>query len=308
MLRGSFVLEETKCNICSSARSKTLYKSGKPFQKEDKYLITEVIPKIPQEILRCLDCGLIYAKPERGPEELASFYINMADEEYKNEEVGRRISAKNVLSKLRKFGKSSRLLDIGCATGFLLDEARKDGWEVHGVELSKWCVEYAKEKLGLDIFCGTLKNAPFGDSFFDAVILNDVIEHLPDPKNTLIEIRRVLKKDGIVCINTPDIDSLLSKMLKARWWGINQAHLFYFTKETLTKMLTSAGFVPIKFTRHPRTFSFNYWVARFKNYSTLMYNVLKFLAEHTPLKTLHLTINTADQIEVYAKIEPHTYG
>jgi predicted SAM-dependent methyltransferase len=131
--------------------------------------------------------------------------------------------------------------------------------------------------------------------------LNDVIEHLPDPKGTLVEIRRILKSDGIVCINTPDIDSLISKILKARWWGINQAHLFYFTKKTLSNMLRSAGFSPLKFTRHPRTFSFNYWVYRFRNYNKPTHRVLKFLADHTPLKDVLLTINTADQIEVYAK-------
>lgn len=296
------MIKDVECNICGSERYEVLYKSENPAQKESKYLITEVFPGIPHEILSCIECGLIYARHIRSREELDSFYINMSDEEYKNEEKGRRISARKILNKLKKLKKKGRILDIGCATGFLLDEAKVAGWEAHGVELSRWCVDYARDRLGMDIFCGSLKKAGFKDSFFDAVVLKDVIEHLSDPKETLLEIRRILKPDGIVCISTPDIDSLMSKMLKARWWGINQAHLFYFTKKTLSKLLVSAGFSPLKFTRHPRTFSFNYWVLRFKHYSMPIYGVLKFLADRTPLRNVLLTINTADQIEVYAKI------
>ena len=292
---------EIKCNICGCDSYEVLYRSGNAAQEEDRYLITAARPSVPKEIIKCADCGLIYARPFLSPEKLNSFYIKMSDEEYKNEEYGRRISAKKILNKLKKNSERGRILDIGCATGFLLDEARREGWEAYGVELSKWCVDHAKNNLGLNVFCGLLKDACFEDDFFDAAVLNDVIEHLPDPKDTLTEIRRILKKGGIICINTPDIDSLLSKLLKARWWGINQAHLFYFTKKTLSKMLKSIGFSQLKFTGHPRTFSLKYWVFRFRNYNEHIYNMLKFFVCHTPLGNLPLTINTADQIEVYAK-------
>ena len=293
--------QEMKCNICGCNSHEILYKSKSAAPKEDKYLITESRPNIPQEIIKCADCGLIYARPFLSQEKLKSFYINMSDEEYKNEESGRRISAKKILNKLEKISKKGRILDVGCATGFLLDEARRKSWETHGVELSKWCVEQAKNNLSLNVFCGPLDDARFEDDFFDAVVLNDVVEHLSDPKGTLVEIRRILKKGGVICINTPDIDSFLSKLLKAKWWGINQAHLFYFTKGTLSRMLKVTGFLPAKFTRHPRTFSFKYWVFRFRNYNERIHNVLKFFAYHTPLGKILLTINTADQIEVYAK-------
>ncbi|MDO8536027.1 MAG: class I SAM-dependent methyltransferase [Candidatus Omnitrophota bacterium] len=295
------MLEEVKCNICGCESHQILYKSTNQSEDKSKYLITESLPEKPRQIVKCNECGLIYANYVKSPEELNLFYINMSDEDYKNEEKGRRISAGKILKRLKKFNKTGRILDVGCATGFLLDEARKGGWEAHGVELSKWCVDYAKKILSLDIFCGELKDAHFKDGFFDAIVLNDVIEHLPDPKNALKEIRRLMKPDGIICINTPDIDSLVSRLLRARWWGINQAHLFYFTKETLFKMLNSAGFAPFECIRHARTFSFNYWVFRFRNYNTGIYKTLKFLADHSALGSRLFTINTADQIEVYAK-------
>lgn len=293
------MLKEVKCNLCGKDHYAVLYKSKQA--EEGKYLITDGDSKMPERIVKCLSCGLIYVNPRRNSKRLFSSYINMVDEEYSREEEGRRQSARIILKRLRKFKRGGRILDIGCAAGFLLDEAKKQGWEVYGVELSKWCVDYAKKSFGLNIFCGFLKDAGFRRNSFDAIVLNDTIEHLTNPKETLIEIRSILKPDAILCVSTPNIGSLISKILKGCWWGINQAHLFYFTKKTLYKMLDVTGFLPLKSKNHPRTFSFKYWVFRFKNYNKFIYRILKFLADKTYLGKKLLTIDTADQIEVYAR-------
>lgn len=296
------MLKEVKCNLCGKDHYRVLFKSkDRGDSSDDKYLITEAFLKMPERIVQCLGCGLIYANPRKSTREIISAYANMVDEEYGREELGRRLSAKIILKRLKRFKKRGKVLDIGCATGFLLDEAKKDGWDVYGVELSKWASECAKKDFGLDVFCGSLKDAGFSNNFFDAVIMMDAIEHLTNPKEMLKEIRSVLKPDGVLCINTPDINSLISKVLKGRWWGINQSHLFYFTKSTLYKMLDATGFTPIKCKSHPRIFSFRYWVFRFQNYNRFIYKILNFLAEKTGLGNRLLAINTADQIEVYAK-------
>ena len=125
----------------------------------------------------------------------------MADDFYTHEEAGRRRSADSILKYLKKINKKGRILDVGCATGFLLDQARKQGWEVYGVELSAWAVDYAKNKLQLpNITQGSLKDANYPDNFFDVVVLKDVIEHLTDPKETLEQIRHVLKPAGIIVL------------------------------------------------------------------------------------------------------------
>ena len=295
------MLKEVKCNLCGKDHYDILHKSKQAVAEKQEYLITDTFLKMPERIVKCLGCGLIYVNPRKSSKELISSYIDMVDEGYKEEEKGRLISARIILKRLRRLKRGGRILDIGCATGFLLNGAKKQGWEVYGVELSKWCADYAKTNFGIDIFCGSLRNAGFQRNFFDAVVLKDTIEHLTNPKETLTEIRRILKPDGILCVNTPDISSMISRILGARWWGINQAHLFYFTKKTLYKMLDATGFSPLKCKGHPRTFSFKYWVMRFKNYNQFIYKILQFLTDKTFLGKQLLTINTADQIEVYAR-------
>lgn len=298
---GDKMPEEVRCNLCDQNHYKVLYKSKRPAGESTGYLITDPSITMPERIVKCLRCGLIYVNPRKAPGEILYDYVNMADDKYREEEEGRRLSARITLKRLGRFKRKGRLLEIGCATGFLLDEARKLGWEVYGVEPSRWGVDYARGKLGINVFHGVLKDAAFEKNFFAAVVLQDTIEHLSDPKSVLIEIRQILKPDGILCISTPNIDSLISKVLKSYWWGINQAHLYYFTKHTLFKMLDAAGFCSIKCASHPRIFSFKYWVFRFKIYNKPIYSVLKFLADKTYLGKSLFTIDTADQIEVYAR-------
>ena len=292
------------CNLCGSDKYSILFKTyfGDISLEKRSYQITDNSTTVPIRIVRCNNCGLLYANPRPAVRKLITNYINMVDTCYVDEEVGRRLSAKAILSQLRKMKVKGRLLDIGCATGFLLDEARKDGWEVHGVELSSWAVDYIKNKLSIDtIFHGVLKNANYPGNYFDVVILKDAIEHLTDPKGILIEIRRILKPNGILCVNTPNIDSFVSKALKARWWGIKQAHLYYFSRKTLCRMLDISGFLPVRIRSHPRTFTTKYWIEKFRDYNETLYAILTFLFNRGVIKNRLFTANLGDQIEIYAR-------
>ena len=293
-----------KCNLCGSTSYSVLYKtySGDVASEEKDYRITDHIANMPLRIVRCEHCGLIYANPRPAVRSLISTYSRMVDEVYVEEEEGRRLSAQSILEMLKKFKKKGRLLDVGCATGFLMDEARKAGWEVSGIELSEWAVGYAKKTLHIDtIFRGVLKNAGYPDNHFDAVIMKDSIEHLTDPKSTLVEIRRVLKSDGIICVNTPNIGSFIGRILKARWWGVKQSHLYYFSRKTLYAMLGSAGFNPIKTKSHVRTFTLKYWLGRLRGYNEFVYKVFMLLIKHGLIKNGLFRVNLGDQIEVYAR-------
>jgi 2-polyprenyl-3-methyl-5-hydroxy-6-metoxy-1,4-benzoquinol methylase len=297
------MLKQAKCNLCGSGSYSIVYKtySGDLTNEIKEYKITDH-GIVPLRIVKCKRCGLVYANPAPPENKLLDSYMDMVDELYIEEEEGRRLSAKSILNVLRKFKKRGRILDVGCATGFLLDEARKDGWEPYGVELSKWAVEYAKRKFNLEnIFLGSLKEAQYPDNYFDVVVMKDSIEHLTDPKEMLIAIRHVLKSDGILCVNTPNINSLVSKILKAKWWGVNQAHLYYFTRKTLCKMLSITGFVPVKTKSHARTFSLKYWIAKIQTYNKTLYRIFMFLIERSIIRNNLFSINLGDQVEIYAR-------
>lgn len=300
------MLKPVKCNLCGSDKYSVVYRTyaGDISTIEmDSYTITENRQNVPLRIVKCSKCGLIYANPRPSVIALRTNYASMVDLLYLEEEQGRRLSAQSILIGLQRFKKSGRLLDIGCSAGFLLAEARKMGWEVYGVELSKWAVDYARDKLGImNVFPGMLKEAAHPSNYFDAVVLQDAIEHLTDPKSTLIEIRRILKSDGLICINTPDISSLMSKILRARWWGVKQAHLYYFTRKSLHNMLDASGFIPLKTKSHTRTFSLKYWAGKVEDYNKTLYRMYRFLMNRSIIKKDWLIkINLGDQVEVYAR-------
>lgn len=289
--------------MCEADHYEVMFRRTEPpaGKKNRKYLITEanIIP--PVRIVRCLKCGLVYVTPRENTQDILGKYRKMVDEDYVKEETGRRITSRTILKKLRRYKKrENRLLDIGCATGFLLDEAKKEGWDTYGVEVSKWAVSYAKERFGLNVFCGVLKEADFSDGYFDVVILNDTLEHLIDPKETLIEIRRLLKPKGVLYINTPNIGSLVSRIFKARWWGLNQYHLYYLSRTTLSRLLRGTGLRVVKWGRYSRTFSLHYWMEKLEGYDKRLFRALRLLIRATSLRDRLIRVNAGDQIEVIA--------
>ena len=294
--------KRTECNLCGSNNYEAVYKRkvekcvGKRKTKKE-YTITEAEIEKPDKIFKCNNCGLVFAEQTENLKYYADKYAEMVDEEYVKEEKGRRLASIKILKRIRKYKRYGRLLDIGCATGFLLDEARRRKWEVSGVEISKWAAVYAKQKLNLDVINVSAEKTSFPDGFFDVIVMIDVLEHLTDPKYTLLEIRRILKNDGVLYISTPNISSAVSRILGAKWWGINKFHLFYFSKRTLEKMLDACGFKVKKYNPHIRIFSVNYWVKRIKTYNYAVYKVLDFFSRMGRFGMASLKIDFHDQIE-----------
>lgn len=294
-----------KCNLCGLSNYELVYfkpiaENKKTTEFKDEYSIsTSKIPK-PDRVFKCNVCGLVFAQQEGDSSYYAEKYRQLVDREYLEEEQGRRQASREILNRIEKHKKRGRLLDIGCANGFFLDEARRRGWEVYGLELSKWAANYAREQLNLNVIRGTVGEAKFEDGFFDVIVMSDLMEHLPDPKYSLVKARGMLSNNGILYINTPDIDSLISKILKAKWWGINKFHLFYFSKKTLESMLDACGFKVKKYSAHVRVFSINYWLKRFRVYNNILYRFLDFISKTGKFKSKLLRINFHDQIEIVA--------
>jgi 2-polyprenyl-3-methyl-5-hydroxy-6-metoxy-1,4-benzoquinol methylase len=292
------------CNLCGADHYTVVYDTLVKEQEDnysDSYKITDH-SNVAVRIVKCCKCGLIYTNPRIDQTRIHQNYTSMADDYYVQEEAGRRKSADSILKYLGKINKKGRILDVGCATGFLLDQARKGGWEVYGVELSSWAVDYARNKLQLpNITQGSLKEADYPANFFDAVVLKDVIEHLTDPKETLEQIRHVLKPSGIMCCNTPDIDSLASKILGAKWWGIKQSHLTYFNKNSLSALFKATGFVPLKVRSHARTFTLNYWIYNLLGYKPGFTFIRTWLDKKPSWADKLVCIDLGDQVEIFAR-------
>jgi len=181
------------------------------------------------------------------------------------------------LSIIRTFSQGGVFLEIGCAGGATLAEARAEGFTTVGVELFPEIAEWGRSHLGLDIRSGSLEAQKFPEHYFDVVYLGDVIEHLPYPKASLREIKRILKPGGVVALAYPmELNHFLPRLRMLLQWQRQSLHkpyhLFYYNTVTLRMLLEQCGF-EVKFENvhkiiRPRPIwsafldSLNYWLTK----------------------------------------------
>lgn len=107
------------------------------------------------------------------------------------------------------------MLDIGCGSGRLLYVARRAGWETMGLELSEEMAGLVRNKLGIQVFVGDFLETEahaISEDQFDLICLRHVLEHLPDCKLAMSKLRELLKPDGHILIEIPNIASLSKKV------------------------------------------------------------------------------------------------
>ncbi len=146
------------------------------------------------------------------------------------------------LAQIEKYKTKGKLLDVGSCYGSFLRVAKESGWQVYGVEIDKKAAEYCISDLGLDVYCGTLKDRGFPENYFDVVTLFRVFEHIPDFHETLSIIKKILKPDGLLVMEVPDVGDMRRKLFKQDWEMFRDNHLWYFSKSTLKLLLGKYGF------------------------------------------------------------------
>ncbi len=123
---------------------------------------------------------------------------------YFEDEPALREYAKQRLRMLSKYTLfHGKLFEIGCAAGFFLDEARKSGYQVAGLELAEIALKYAVEKLGLDISPEAFENYSIVKESYDVVAAFFVVEHLGDQRSAMTRISQMLRKGGYFIFSLP---------------------------------------------------------------------------------------------------------
>jgi SAM-dependent methyltransferase len=136
---------------------------------------------------------------------------------------------------------AGRLLDIGCGTGVFMDEARRAGWQVDGIEVSAYAAARAAAR-GLAVRCAAVETVDLPARFYDCVTMWDVLEHLRDPERALNVAAGALRKGGVLALSTGDISSLCARLCGVRWHLFNlPEHLFFFTPDSLVRLLRACG-------------------------------------------------------------------
>ncbi len=219
------------------------------------------------DIVRCARCGHMQLARFPSEEDLSDAYGEAESDDYIGEEAGQRATARAILERIERQVAPGELLDLGCWVGFLLDEARKRGWQGTGVEPSEFASAYARDRLGLDVRTDGLFDAQLKDSSFDAVFMGDVIEHLPAAGDALDRVAQLLRPEGVLTLALPDAGSRLARGMGKRWWSVIPTHVHYFTRASLIALLVRHGYRVVSISTQPKTFTAGYYLGRLGGYS-----------------------------------------
>ncbi len=194
--------------------------------------------------VKCNTCGLVYINPRPASGDLFKVYSRGLKEWTTVEAYmdKKRDLCKNYLTKVEAVKEKGRILDLGCSIGLFLKIARERGWDTYGVDISHEDVEYAKRNYNLNVIKGTIENANYPNNFFDVITMWDFIEHIPDPISCLKEVKKILKKDGVLFILTGNIESREAKQKKVYWpfFG-GGTHLIFYSPKTIRRILDIVG-------------------------------------------------------------------
>lgn len=234
---------KTSCEICG----------GKRFR-----LITTKMREGYGRIMKCPSCGLVMQDLGWGSEKLGDYYgkeyqqtnslvtgkIQTAKEHF----TDRLTTIRPIFENIRTYLKpTSRILELGCGAGSLLSLVKPHVAKCVGVELHKPFVDFIKKDLRIEAYArdlGTLEP----EEPFDLIISIATLDHLPNPYDTLLSMKRLLAKKGRIYIEVPSCEQALNLFLPKPnsdrfnefFW--HRAHLFYFDRKTITKLFKKAGF------------------------------------------------------------------
>jgi 2-polyprenyl-3-methyl-5-hydroxy-6-metoxy-1,4-benzoquinol methylase len=142
-------------------------------------------------------------------------------------------------------GKS--LLDIGCGSGTFLYHASRRGFIPYGLDASSEAVELARVQYGLQVRQGAVGSEVWEYHRFDFVTMFHVLEHLPDPREALLFAAGLLKPQGSLIVQVPNVASCQARMFGSRWYGLDvPRHLVNFTAGGLEILLNQVGFEIVK--------------------------------------------------------------
>jgi 2-polyprenyl-3-methyl-5-hydroxy-6-metoxy-1,4-benzoquinol methylase len=291
-------------------RTRLLYPSnvprGAPIEKGE-LACTSPHLAVHDDIYFCRDCGLARSVPPVDAEEIEALYRDVEDPEYFASESERRESFRAALARIESLGlvrPPGRLLEIGSSVGLFLEEARRAGWEAHGIEPSRWAAESARAR-GLSVFNGTLSEFVPEGGPFDLVVSWDVWEHLEDPIAALRSAYALLRPGGLFVFTTVNLGGLGRKLFRGRWPWFMRMHLHYFTRESLTRMVRSSGFEVLSTKTEAKTLKLGYVLDRARSFLGPLAAFARALASTMGLVDRPVRIDLGDILLVEAR-KPET--
>jgi 2-polyprenyl-3-methyl-5-hydroxy-6-metoxy-1,4-benzoquinol methylase len=281
------------CSICGSAASFAFEKN--------RY-----------KLYRCANCKHLFVYPAPTSEEITAVYkesyfhksegqggLGYAD--YDSDKAGLASTFDKYLTELAKLAPGKKILDVGSATGFFLDRAKKAGWQTHGVEIAQFGAAESNKR-GHETVCGTIEDVP-GEARFDVITMWDVFEHMSDPQRALNRAHELLASGGIIGINTIDSSSVPAKMLGKQWHlVVPPEHLQYYSRTSLRKIVEKNGFEILTMHRITKRFSLAYiFTTLYRWQHVALWRTLAEFSRRDMLQKLFVPLQTFDNIYVLAR-------
>lgn len=199
-----------------------------------------------EKIFQCKNCDLIFLSDKLMIEKLDRYYMEnpIYATNYLNS-LKYEIMVENSKDRLKFLLKNSlikgkKLLDIGANFGVFVEEANKLGAKAVGLEINRAFAENVQNR-EIPVFYGDIESYDFKYKF-DVITLFHVLEHLKDPLKIIRKVRDLLVDDGFLVLEVPNIQSYLANKDRLSWKYIALEHIFYYSPETLKKILQKEGF------------------------------------------------------------------
>ena len=234
-----FLPGKTCCPLCGSSKI------------TKKYHITQYQLKFDTDI--CENCGFIFMNPQFKDTVIKNFYSEdyfkgSADYSYIDErdikKYSRYVWDKRV-KVIRKYIKSGNFLDVGCSFGGFL-EAAAEYYTPFGIEISDYAFSQVSKQFKKNIHHGTLHDHKFKHGSFSVITMIELIEHLSDPVYAISECFELLQNNGVLVIQTANMDGKQAKDLRENYEYFMPGHLSYFTAKNLSSLHRRTGFRKIK--------------------------------------------------------------
>jgi SAM-dependent methyltransferase len=205
-------------------------------------------------LLCCPHCGLERSTLEP---DIESGALSHGIEEQSRQaglDAVRTINADRLLSVIARYASGSRLLDVGSGPGFFLALAERSGFDATGVEPDRRMADNSRAS-EMRVYSGFFPGVLPDDAMFDVIVLNDVLEHIPDLDGVFAGFQKHLADDGLLILNCPDRNGILYRIATwldrlgvrgpyNRMWqmGLPSPHVWYFTRQQLREISEARGF------------------------------------------------------------------
>lgn len=212
---------------------------------------------------RCADCHLLFMNPQYSEAYLQRYYARYYDDQEAAAErlpaaeslpaagptaTTRQVAAKQArLELLGRHVNPGRLLCIGCGNGLELLLARRLGWRPEGFDVDAQYIDDLRGRLDFPLYCGRWEDLRLPSAAYDAVFMDQVLEHPKRPQAYLREVHRLLRPGGVLLVACPNLGSVANrtKTLLGRW-GLKRRrgkhydlfhHLFLYRPRGLARIM-----------------------------------------------------------------------